>query len=217
MDATGHPAVLLVEDDDFTRVTVASALRLLGFDVVAEVGSAAAAMAAAAEHPLTAAVLDLDLGPGPNGIDVAFGLRNLHPAIGIVILTSFADPRLLASSVNAPPPGGTYVVKQSLTDIAFLGEAVTGAIGWQGAAAAFAPRVDLTDAQIDTLRLLAYGLSNAEIARIRVVEERSVEQSIARIAKRLGISAAGPLNQRVALAREYFKLTGAERQARAQH
>ena len=67
----------------------------------------------------------------------------------------------------------------------------------------------LTDAQVDTLRLLAAGLSNAEIARARFVTEKSVEQAIARAAKRLGVVATTSVNQRVSLARAYFRLIGA--------
>jgi two-component system, NarL family, nitrate/nitrite response regulator NarL len=207
--------VLLVEDDDFTRVTVGAALQHLGVDSVHVAGSALEAMDVARAKQLDCAVLDLDLGPGPTGIDLAFGMRRLNPTLGIVILTSFSDPRLLTSSVKQPPPGSTYVVKQSLTDIRFLGEAVHGAVVMAGQQDRVSGRVDLTDAQVETLRLLAYGLSNSEIARVRVVTEKSVEQAIARAAKRLGIDAQSGVNQRVALAREYFRMTGAMRHAHA--
>lgn len=206
---------LLVEDDDFTRVTVEAALRHEGIDVVAAVPGAEAAMAYAKENALQAAVLDLDLGVGPTGIDVAAGLRRINPTIGIVILTSFSDPRLLTSSVKQPPPGSTYVVKQALTDVRFLREAVQGAVMMADAAGAPGINLDLTDAQVETLRLLAYGLSNAEIARVRVVTEKSVEQAISRAAKRLGVDTQDGVNQRVALAREYFRLTGATRHTHA--
>jgi DNA-binding NarL/FixJ family response regulator len=207
--------VLLVEDDDFTRVTVGAALQHLGVDSVHVADSALEAMDVARAKQLDCAVLDLDLGPGPTGIDLAFGMRRLNPTLGIVILTSFSDPRLLTSSVKQPPPGSTYVVKQSLTDIRFLGEAVHGAVVMAGEQDGVSGRVDLTDAQVETLRLLAYGLSNSEIARVRVVTEKSVEQAISRAAKRLGIDTQSGINQRVALAREYFRMTGATRHAHA--
>lgn len=206
---------LLVEDDDFTRVTVEAALRHEGIDVVAAVSGVEAAMAFAKKNELHAAVLDLDLGVGPTGIDLAVGLRAINPKIGIVILTSFSDPRLLTSSVKQPPDGSTYVVKQALTDIRFLSEAVQGAVLMAGSGVAPEGLLDLTGSQIETLRLLAYGLSNAEIARVRVVTEKSVEQAISRAAKRLNVDAQSSVNQRVALAREYFRLTGATRHAHA--
>lgn len=206
---------LLVEDDDFTRVMVEAALRHEGIDVVAAVAGAKAAVAYAKEHPVDAAVLDLDLGAGPTGIDVAVGLRRINRKIGIVILTSFSDPRLLTSSLKQPPVGTTFVVKQALTDVRFLSEAVHGSTLMPHAGGSPGRYLDLTDAQVETLRLLAYGLSNAEIARVRVVTEKSVEQAISRAAKRLGADAQEGVNQRVFLAREYFRLTGATRHTHA--
>lgn len=212
--------VLVVEDDDFARVTVAGALKSEGFMVVNAVAGVHDAMETARTHALDVAVLDLDLGPGPTGIDAAHGLRKLQPDIGVVILTSFSDPRLLTSSLRQPPPGSVYVVKQSLTDIGILSAAVDGCRDQHVSDVNRVSDVNhvavpLTTSQIETLRLLAYGLSNAEIARVRVVTEKSVEQSIARSAKRLGIPSQGSTNQRVALAREYFRLTGAQRHTHA--
>lgn len=206
--------VVVLDDDSFTRVTVAAALVSEGFDVVRAVSSVSEAMEVGQGSQFDVAVLDLDLGPGPNGIDVAFGLRKLHPDLGIVILTSFSDPRLLASSVKEPPWGSSFVVKQSLVDMRILSEAVRGS-RVQDDPLVTRESVPLTDSQIETLRLLSYGLSNSEIARVRVVSEKSVEQSIARSAKRLEIKVHGSMNQRVALAREYFRLTGAMRHTHA--
>lgn len=206
--------VLVVEDDDFTRVTVAGALKSEGFEVLAAVGEVEAAIDVARAGPLDVAVLDLDLGAGPTGIDLAFGLRKVQPEIGIVVLTSFSDPRLLTSSLRSPPAGSAYVVKQSLVDIRILSAAVEGS-RIQGTSEPRPADLELTDSQIETLRLLAYGLSNSEIARVRVVTEKSVEKTISRMAKRLEIRVEGTMNQRVALAREYFRLTGAQRHTHA--
>lgn len=206
--------VLLVEDDDFTRTTLRSALTVHGIDVVASAAGAHDAISAASDAGIDAAILDLDLGPGPTGIDVAHGLRRLDPSIGVVLLTSYADPRLLAGSLTDLPSGTSYVVKQSLQSLDLLIAAVEAAVGRTGEFQADPEATGLTDAQITTLRLLAAGLSNAEIARMRVVTEKSVEQAIARIAKRLNITAAPEVNQRVALARAYFRLTGPARHAR---
>lgn len=206
--------VLVVDDDDFTRTTLTSALGAHGLDVIAAEGSVESAMAVARSKEFDVAVLDLDLGPGPTGIDLAHGSRRLRPEVGIVMLTSFSDPRLLSSSLADLPIGSSYVVKQSLQSMDLLIAAIEAAAVGEGIGTPDLSVTGLTDAQVETLRLLACGLSNAEIARVRVVTEKSVEQAIARTAKRLSVSATSDVNQRVALAREYFRLTGAMRHAR---
>lgn len=65
-----------------------------------------------------------------------------------------------------------------------------------------------SDIQIETLRLVSEGLTNAEIAGVRFISEKSVEQTISRIAKILNLSSDAPRNQRVHLARIFFRLTG---------
>lgn len=204
---------LVVDDDSFTRTAVSAALRAEGIDVVAVADGIAQAMAVDMRD-IDCAVLDLDLGIGPNGIDLAYALRRTHPGIGIVILTSFSDPRLLAASVQEPPPGSAYVVKQSIADMGILVTAINATASNQEFPAADM-RIPLTDAQVETLRLLAYGLSNAEIARVRVVTEKSVEQAIKRVAVALKVDTSPQANQRVALARAYFALTGAARHTHA--
>lgn len=198
--------VMLVEDDDFTRVTLRAALEKYELQVVADASDAKTAIAKAVETRADVGVFDLDIGPGPTGMDVAHGVRKLMPGLGVVILTSYEDPRLLSASLAQLPPGAAYIVKQSLEDLGFLVEAIRGSVDTH--LAVRAPRVDLTDAQVETLRLLACGLTNSEIARVRVVEVKSVEQTISRTAKRLGIDGEGTLNQRVALARAYYTLVG---------
>ena len=67
---------------------------------------------------------------------------------------------------------------------------------------------DLTQVQIETLRMVAQGLSNVEIAHQRFVSEKAVEQTISKIAKALGIPVATNQNQRVHSARIFFRLAG---------
>lgn len=196
-------SVLVVEDDAFVRATITTALRFHEFDVVASVGTAVEAIEAFRANEPDVALLDLDLGGGPTGADLAVGMRRLDPDIGIVFLTSFEDPRLLDTRLSTMPERCGYVVKQSLEDTRFLAEALHGAGDVDEV-----PRVDLTESQIETLRLLASGLSNTEIARLRVVELSSVEKAISRTAAALGLDKDQTTNQRVALARAYYRMAG---------
>lgn len=165
-------------------------------------------MTSFAATPPEVVVLDLHLGPGPTGLDLAVGMRERAPAVGLILLTSFSDPRLLRTSLDTIPAGMLYLVKQSVDDLALLAAAIESAPDAARTTDTPAPRSPLTAAQADTLRLLAAGLSNSEIARVRVVTDATVEKTIARTAQALGIPYEEGVNQRVALARAYFALIG---------
>ena len=63
-----------------------------------------------------------------------------------------------------------------------------------------------TDAQIETIRLMAAGNANSEIARMRYVSEKSVEQMLARIAVMLEIPFDHKYNSRVRILNSYYEL-----------
>ena len=208
--------VMVVEDDDFTRSTVVSALQIQGVDVVCETGSVGPAMKLADELKPDAVILDLDLGAGPNGIDLAIGLRRKNPRIGIVLLTTFEDPRLLNAKIPNVPIGAEYLIKRQVGEIQTLYKAILKAIASasngknlsvnknQGS-----PELEkVTDSQLETMRLIAKGHSNAEIAEIRGVTEKSIEQTISRLVSNLDLPKTGKGNQRVQISKMYFRLTG---------
>lgn len=204
--------VLVLEDDPFTRLSIVSALRHFGFDVVAEEALPQVALERAQLTRPEVALLDLHLGKGATGLDVAKELRRNNPKIGIVMLTSFEDPRLLSPSLPPVPRGSVYLTKRSVQNLALIKTAVLEA----AAAATNNTEVEhipafgaLTGVQIETLRLVAQGLSNAEIAKRRFVKEKSVELTISRVAKSLGIISSNSVNQRVHIARVYFRSIGA--------
>lgn len=205
-------SVIVLEDDPFTLATVAAALRQASIDVVGEAADAASAIRLSGLREPDAAVLDLDLGPGPTGIDAAWAIRRHLPHVGIVLLTSYQDPRLMRANMPTLPPGTQYVVKSDLTSISALVNAINVAIEKaQLVDAVTSPDAfDLTDTQIETLRLVALGYTNAEIAKKRYVTEKTVEQAIARIIRHLDLVTSPELNQRVALTRAYYRLIGKE-------
>lgn len=203
--------VLLLEDEALLRLTLASTLPDETMSVVGAFGDAKSAVAAAAETPFDVLVTDLDLmqGPGPNGIVVANVVRRTHPEAGVVLLTSYADPRLVGAKLEQVPTRTEYVRKQDVRDMDTLRAAIRRAAYAQGEAPPPLPAVELTDLQVETMRLVAQGMSNAEIARQRFVTERTVEKSIQRIAQALGSAGDSTTNTRVLLVRAYFEMAGA--------
>lgn len=200
--------VLLVEDNDFTRSTVASALAAENCTGMA-VRSAKEALSVASSTSFDCAVIDLHLGTGPNGIDVAHALRKIDRDLGIVLLTSYEDPRLLGGEQRALPEHTVYVVKNSINSTGALRAKIDEACELGGQVRSPVPgQVPLTDGQVEVLRLVALGCTNAEIARRKVVSERSVETSLARIARRLGLDPEPGENPRVLLVQRYHQLIG---------
>lgn len=206
---------LLVDDDPFTRVVLSAALRELGIETVATAGSATEAMELLAAGKFELAVLDLDLGEGPTGIDLAHGLRRLAPKIAIVVLSTYAEPRLLGSKQQELPAGVRYVVKQSIGQVDALGEVISEVVASplesQTKGLSSGALSQLSDSQVDIMRLIAEGRSNEEIARLVFLAEGSVEKAIARIIKKLDVKADRTQNQRVMLAQFYFQMTKAAR------
>jgi DNA-binding NarL/FixJ family response regulator len=209
--------VLVVEDDAFTRTTVCDALRFHGVMIVGEAGSATEAMAIADGLEFDAVLLDLDLGGGPTGIDLALALRRDRPHVGVVVLTTYEDPRLVRQSYAVLPDDVIYLVKRELSDATALPGALRAAIERAGAPAgtrggegrAAGTAAGLTEVQIEVMRLVAEGYSNAAIARERVVTEGAIEKLVHRTARQLGITSTSDQNLRVQITRAYLGLTGA--------
>ncbi len=206
---------LLVDDDPFTRMVLSSLLRELHIDVVAAVGSATEAMEVVSTNDCEIAVLDLDLGEGPTGIDLAHGLRRIRPTIAIIVLSTYAEPRLIGSKQQVLPVGARYLVKQTMSESEALGDVIADAIRSpltiQASSESSGTLSELSDSQVDIMRLIAEGRSNEDIARLVFLAEGSVEKAIARIIKKLGVKADRTQNQRVMLAQFYFQVTKAGR------
>ena len=217
--------VLLVNDDSFELATMAASLRLHSVNVVGEAPNKFMAENLFRSLEPEAVLIDLQFS-GEAAIVLLQKLRNVNPALGIVITTSCPDLRLFGLMEKNIPPGSKIILKRSISDLSVI----TGALAQSVISATDGSKMnwinmhtsihkedfitvlnELTDIQIETLRLVAQGLSNSEIAKVRFVSEKSVEQIVARIAQHLSITPDRRRNLRVVLAGEYFKWLGAPR------
>jgi DNA-binding NarL/FixJ family response regulator len=105
----GLASVLLVDDDMFTRTTLSAALSARGINVVASTDSAAGALENLISLNPDVAIVDLDLGPGPSGIDICHALRSQKPNLGLILLTSYTDPRIHDPSNSQLPKGCRFI------------------------------------------------------------------------------------------------------------
>lgn len=204
--------VLVVDDHPFALGTLTAALAGRGIDV-RSASSARDALALAIESRPSVALLDLDLGAGPTGVDLAHALRRTLPAIGLCILTSFRDPRLAGTGIPVLPIGTVYLCKADFTSVDNLIATITtlehAPLTRRNALhGAHGPTVALTDMQMEVLLLVGEGATTAEIAERRGVSKGAVEQTIARICERLEIPKNAPGNQRVLLVQALHRLRG---------
>lgn len=207
--------IAVIEDDDFTRAMLVSAIRSSGAQVEVESARPKALLNHLDNHVVDAVVLDLHLGKGPTGLDLAIAVRAKAPGVGIVMLTSYEDPRLLQSKPSELPTGTVYLIKKDVSDLSTLMSAIQSAIDQtrnplerKGSPRKHGSLASLTNGQIELLRLMAQGLSNAEIAKRKFITEKAVELAISRLVKAIGIERDASQNQRVHIAKVYFRALG---------
>ena len=203
-------SVLIVDDDKFVRTSLDGALSNSGFEVLGSVSTAKEALINYAEAPSDVALLDLDLGIGPTGFDLAQALRKLNQQVGIIFLTSYQDPRFASIGGIKAPKGSRYLVKSEIENISQITSTVL-----QTKHRPFNDNVNhinrfekLTDLQIDVWREVSAGLSSAEIANRRDISEKAVEAVLARIYTFLEIKKDKTNNPRIMLANSFKKFSG---------
>lgn len=202
-------SVLILEDDPFSLMTLKQALTGLNVEVLCATGSIPEAISSAKEHDIQVALLDLDLGPGANGIDVANILRKINPNIGIIILTSYSDPRLANPTGPSLPLGALLLTKNQLRDFNTLINAILITRKYPIKNRAHVnSKLELTTRQIEVLKALASGLSTSEIAKSLDLSEKAVEGIITKLHNSLKLTKDRKFNMRIQLARAYFGLSG---------
>jgi two-component system response regulator NreC len=194
----------IVLSDD--HPVVRSGIRMLleaepGWQVVAESADADTAARQVRGHKPDVLVLDLAM-PGRPSLEVVPQVRRDTPNTSVVILTMEADPAIARKALSAGAAG--YVLKEAAD--AELVEAIRrAAIGRPyldptlGAVlAATPPRADkvahdLTDRELEVLRLIALGNTNAEIADELCLSVRTVESHRGHIQAKTGQSTRAEL------------------------
>ena len=225
MTATALPRVMIASDDAFELATMSAALRLHGVNVVGEASNKLIAENTFRSLHPEVLIIDLMFASG-DAVGIIDELRKANPKLGVVLMTACPDLRLLGVSEKTLPHGVQIVLKRSVADLSVLSFAITQSLEsssinssaqWVRAHASLHENAfltvlsDFTDIQVATLRLVAQGLSNSEIAKVRFVSEKSVEQIVARIAQHLKVTPDRSKNLRVVITGEYFKWIGAPR------
>ncbi|WP_158512782.1 response regulator transcription factor [Candidatus Rhodoluna planktonica] len=205
--------ILLVEDEPLLRGLIAANLELEQFEV-ATASNAAEARKIAETFDPDIAVLDIELGAGPNGVDLAIVLRRQFPEIALVFLTHIPEPRITGIDNRSIPKNAAYLVKDRMADPGVLREAIEAAVrnrvseDFRDDKRTDHRFTELSKAQLGALKMIALGMSNHQIAAERGTTVRAVENLVKRAFEAAGIADESGVNQRVAAAREFIKVAG---------
>ena len=205
--------VVVVEDESLLRDLIAKTLETNGFQVTTAANAADAARVFKATDP-DAVVLDVELGPGPNGFDFAESLQKSAPEVGIVFLTNLPDARFAGRETKDLPNNISYLRKSQLIDSNELVQALEAVLhdsitpDFRHDLDAERPLSSLSRKQISVLQLLALGYTNAQIADKRGTTVRAVEGIVSRIFQALDIDVQAEGNARVEAASTYLRASG---------
>ena len=215
--------ILVVVDDAFEMSTLVAALRMHEMDVIGEAKSENVALNMVRRLQPDVILLDMHIA-GISAIKIAVNMRKESPDIGVVILESCSDLRLMGESNSDVPAGTKLLLKKSIVDFTVLCTAIvdskiSGAekhkVAWINGNSSLQEKgiltlmANLTDLQVEVLRLVVDGKTNAQIGRTRFVSEKSVEQVISRIAQELNVQPDRNMNMRVQLVNHYYRWLGA--------
>jgi len=107
--------IVVVENESLLRDLIARSLETAGFDVSTAANAADAKRAVKASDP-DVCVVDIELGPGPNGFDFAEYLSREADDVGVVFLTNLPDPRFANRDSKSITQNQAYLRKSQLVD-----------------------------------------------------------------------------------------------------
>jgi NarL family two-component system response regulator LiaR len=190
--------VLIVDDHSMVRQGIRAFLEAQAdILIVGEAASGAEAILLVQEQIPDVVLMDLVM-PGMNGVETTREVRQVSPRTQVVVLTSYHEDEHIFPALRAGALSYTLkdVRSEELIEIirkAAQGESVlhprvaTRVIQEVREARRNVPPIfaDLTARELDVLRLLAAGLSNAAIAEKLVIGEKTVKGHISNIFSKL--------------------------------
>jgi DNA-binding NarL/FixJ family response regulator len=197
--------VLVADDQALVREGLMTLLEVAGgIEPVAAATDGEEAVVLAARHRPDVVLMDLRM-PRVDGVEATRRIRAAQPETEIVVLTTHADDQSILSALQAGARG--YLTKdagiaeisraiqaaaahQALLDPAVQGRLLAAATAATAATAPPAPAAELPDEltprEAEVLRLIARGMSNAEIAAALVVSEATVKSHINHLFAKIG-------------------------------
>jgi DNA-binding NarL/FixJ family response regulator len=207
------------EDEALMRAGLTLVLEDGGVEVVAVTDDAERLVELALEHRPDVVITDIRMPPTHthDGLEAAVSIRSAAPAVNVLVLSQFVQPRYAVELVGAAGAGVGYLLKQRVVDArGFLADLRTVAGGGTvldpEVAVALVDRArrrvgqvgSLTPRQRDVLALMAEGRSNGAIARRLAISEKTVVQHVSLVYDQLGITADDEHHRRVVAVVRYL-------------
>ena len=184
--------VLLVDDHALLRTGVANIINQESdLHVVAEAGNGVDALAAYDRHRPDVTLLDLRM-PVMEGVEVVRRLRERDPGARVIVLTTYDTDDEISRALRAGAKA--YVLKDISADalVTCIRDVLAGKTYLAPAAAAKlaegVTRVQLTPRELSTLRLMADGKANKEIAQELGISDRTIKTHLGHLFEKLGVT-----------------------------
>ena len=183
--------VLLADDQRMVRMLLESILdKAENYVVSASCVSAREAVEACRDGRIDLALLDVLFPDGCNGIDAAREIKAVSPATKVVIMTSMPEVSYLRRAREAGVDSFWYKEIQDLPILTILDRTMAGESIFPDTtpqlALGNAPSVEFTAREIEVLREILRGCTNAEIGEKLHMSERSVKQHITHMLEKTG-------------------------------
>jgi DNA-binding NarL/FixJ family response regulator len=206
--------VVFAEDNYLVREGTAALLADVGeVELVGTAASLDELLEAVEIHTPDVVLTDIRMPPTgrDEGIRAAKRIRADHPAIGVVVLSQFADEEYAYDLLKDGAAGLGYLLKERIADVEelvrALGEVAKGgsvldpkvveALVAAKDRLAHSPLATLTEREREVLSHMAQGENNAAIAKSLFLTERAVEKHINSLFHKLGLSEEHDVHRRV--------------------
>jgi DNA-binding NarL/FixJ family response regulator len=192
--------VVIAEDSVLLRAGLTKLLAAAGIEVLAAVGDAEELLAAVGEHQPDVVIADVRMPPGysDEGIRAALVIRSQWPGVAVLVLSQYVEERYAADLLSANTSSIGYLLKDRVADV---GEFLDALRRVAGGGTALDPEVvaqlllrrrsdpldRLTPRELEVLRRMAEGRSNAAIAQQLVITDSAVAKHINNIFSKLDL------------------------------
>jgi DNA-binding NarL/FixJ family response regulator len=194
--------VLLVDDHDLFRTGLRNLLEEQGVDIIGEAGDGAIAVTQVRELAPDVVVMDLNM-PGMTGVEATRQITSIAPLTRVLVLTISDHDTDVLDAILAGACG--YLMKDASIDelmagirAAAIGESlisshIAGKVLQRVRATSSQPemaetiRTELSDREIEVLKLIANGKDNAMIAGELHISPKTVKNHISNILMKLQI------------------------------